>query len=174
MFMVQDEARFGRITHCGRCWAPEGIRPCVPQQIVRQYLSVFTAIAPQSGEMVSLIFPASTAEIMTIFLKYVSEQFPEYFIVMQVDGASWHRSPHVQLPEHMRLLFQPPYSPEVNPVEHIWDDLREKYFTNRQFVSLDVLQDTLCTALNEMSSHPDSIRSMTYFPYIRVACENAS
>jgi putative transposase len=174
MFMVQDEARFGRITRLRRCWAPAVLRPCVPQQIIRQYLSVFTAIAPQSGEMVSLIFPTSNAEIMTIFLNHVSQQFPDFFIVMQVDGAGWHRSHQVQIPENIRLLFQPPYSPEVNPVEHIWDDMREKHFANCQFLSLDDLQKKLCAALNELSSQTDYVRSMTYFPHIRVACENAN
>jgi DDE superfamily endonuclease len=173
MFMVQDEARFGRITRCSRCWAPARIRPCVPQQIIRQYFSVFTAVAPQSGKMVSLIFPTSTAEIMTVFLKYISQQFPDFFIVMQVDGAGWHRSHKVQVPENTRLLFQPPYSPEINPVEHIWDDIREKYVNNRRFSSLDALQERLCTALNELSSKTEYVRSMTYFPHIHVACENA-
>ena len=172
--MVQDEARFGRITRLRRCWAPAGLRPCVPQQIIRQYLSAFTAIAPQSGEMISLIFPTSNAEIMTIFLKHVSLQFPDFFIVMQVDGAGWHRSHQVQIPENIRLLFQPPYSPEVNPVEHIWDDMREKHFANCQFLSLDDLQGKLCAALNELSSQSDYVRSMTYFPHIRVACENTN
>jgi transposase len=145
----------------------------VPQQIIRQYLSVFTAVAPQSGEMVSLIFPTSNAEIMTIFLERVSQQFPDFFLVMQMDGAGWHRSHNVQVPENIRLLFQPPYSPELNPVEHIWDDIREKYFNNHQFSSLDALQERLCSALNELSSQTDYVRSMTYFPHISIACENA-
>lgn len=174
MFMAQDEARFGRITRLRRCWSPAGLRPCIPQQIVRRYLSVFTAVVPQSGEMVSLIFPTSNAELMTIFLEHVSQLFPDSFIVRQVDGAGWHRSHHVQVPENIRLLFQPPYSPELNPVEHIWDDLREKHFTNCQFLSLDDLQEKLCTALNELSCQTDYVRSMTYFPHIRVACEKAN
>lgn len=172
--MVQDEARFGRITSYRRCWAPERVRPCAPQQIVREYLSVFTAIAPQSGEMISLIFPVCNTHTMNIFLEYVSQQFPTSFIVMQVDGASWHRSHELQIPENIRLLFQPPYSPELNPVEHIWDDLREKHFSNRLFSSLDALQKKLCTVLNDLSISTKYVRSMTYFPHIRVACETAN
>lgn len=174
MFMVQDEARFGRITSYRRCWAPAGIRPCTPQQIIRQYLSVFTAVAPQSGAMVSLIFPRCDTAMMTIFLHHVSQQFPDSFIVMQVDGASWHHAQQLQLPENIRLLFQPPYSPETNPVEHIWDDMREKHFSHRQFLSLDALEEHLCTVLNELSSCTSYVRSMTYFPHIRIACEKAS
>ena len=90
-----------------------------------------------------------------------------------MDGASWHRSQQLHLPENIRLIFQPPYSPEVNPVEHIWDEVREKYFSNRIFPSLDTLQDHLCTALNELSSNTGIIRSLTYFPHIYLACEKA-
>lgn len=173
-FLVQDEARFGQISSSLRCWAPKGLRPSAPSQRVRQYLSVFTAVEPQSGEMSSLIFPACNTASMNIFLEYVSKQFASSFIVMQVDGASWHRSRELRLPENIRLLFQPPYSPEVNPVEHIWDDLREKYFSNRQYPSLDALQERLCAALNDLSSRPKDVCSMTYFPHIRLACETAN
>lgn len=174
LFMIQDEARFGRITSYRRCWAPRKVRPCTPHQIIRECLSVFTAVAPQSGEICFLVFPTCNTNAMTIFLEYVSKQFSTSFIVMQVDGAGWHRSHELQVPENIRLLFQPPYSPEVNPVEHIWDDLREKHFSNRQFPSLDALQEELCSVLNDLSDHPKYIRSMTYFPHIRFACENAN
>jgi len=173
IFMVQDEARFGRITQPRRCWAPKGMRPCTPHQIIRQAIYDFTAVAPQYGKMISLILPTANTDMMDIFLEHVSKEFPDVFIVMQVDGASWHRSQQLHLPENIRLIFQPPYSPQVNPVEHIWDEIREKSFSNRIFSSLDALQDHLCTALNELSSHTGIIRSLTYFPHIYRACENA-
>jgi transposase len=162
-----------RITQPVRCWAPAGMRPCTPQQIVRQAIYAFTAVAPKSGEMISLILPTANTEMMTIFLEHVSTQFRDSFMVMQVDRASWHRSQYLQLPETIRLIFQPPYSPEVNPVEHLWGELREKYFSNRIFPSLDALQDHLCSAMNELSSNHATVRSITYFPHIRVACEKA-
>src|SRR5215469_10689608 len=117
--MVQDEARFGRITHWRCCWCPPRKRPCIPQQIVREYISVFSAIAPKDGDLISLIFSRSDTDAMNIFLKYVSQQFSDSFLVMQVDGASWHHSRQLQVPENIRLLYQPPYSPEVNPAEHL-------------------------------------------------------
>ena len=174
LFLVQDEARFGRITQPTRCWAPDGIRPCVPAQIVRQAIYVFAAIEPRSGVLISLILPTANTEMMTIFLKQVSQEFADSFLVMQVDQASWHCSQHLQVPENMRLIFQPPYSPEVNPVEHLWKEIREKYFPNRIFSSLDELQEHLCNSLNALSSQNGRIRSLTYFPHIRVACESAT
>lgn len=174
LFLVQDEARFGRITQPTRCWAPKDIRPCIPAQIVRQAIYAFAAVAPQSGSLISLILPSANTDMMTLFLKQVSQEFVNFFIIMQVDRASWHCSQQLQVPENIRLIFQPPYSPEVNPVEHIWKDLREKYFANRLFPSLDDLQEHLCISLNELSSQTDRVRSLTYFPHIRVACESAT
>ena len=55
---------------------------------------------------------------------------------MMVDGAGWHKSHDLKLPENLRLFFLPPYSPELNFQEHLWDELREKYFHNRAFDNL--------------------------------------
>ena len=172
--MVQDEARFGRITHPRTCWAPAGMRPCTPHHIVREAVYAFAAIAPKQGQMTSLILPSADTDMMTLFLEHVSKEFADALIVMQVDGAGWHHAQELQLPANIRLIFQPPYSPELNPVEHVWDELREKYFANRIFASLDALEEHLCTGLNALAADPDHLRSMTYFPHIRVACENAS
>lgn len=169
---MQDEARFGRITQPTRCWAPEDMRPCVPSQIVREAIYAFAAVEPQTGKMTSTILPTANTEMMNIFLKQVSEEFVGYFLVMQVDQAGWHRSQTLEIPENIRLIFQPPYSPETNPTEHIWKELREKHFANRIFSSLDNLQEQLCNALRDLASLPDIIRSITYFPHIRAACEN--
>jgi transposase len=150
------------------------MRPCIPAQIVRQAIYAFAAIAPQTGSLVSLILPTANTDMMTLFLKQVSQEFADSFIILQMDRASWHCSQQLQVPENMRLIFQPPYSPEVNPAEHLWKELREKHFANRMFPSLDALQEHLCSSLAELSSQPDRIRSLTYFPHIRVACESAT
>lgn len=105
---------------------------------------------------------------MNIFLQHVSQTFSDYFLVIQVDQAGWHQSKELALPENIRLIKQPPYSPEVNPVEHIWDDIREKYFHNRVFDSLDSLTEKLCEALNDLEDDPERITSMTFFPHLRV------
>jgi len=140
----------------------------VPSQVVREALYVFAAVAPSLGKMCSLILPTANTEMMNLFLEHVSQTFSGYFIVMQVDQASWHQAKALVVPENIRLIKQPPYSPEVNPVEHIWDDIREKYFHNRVFSSLDLLTDTLCQALNMLSDNPQRITSMTNFPHLQI------
>jgi transposase len=69
----------------------------------------------------------------------------------------------------MRFIYQPAYSPELNPVEHIWDEIREKYFYNRHYKSLDKVTENLCDGLIELESDPQHIQSMTYFPHLRMA-----
>jgi len=166
--MAQDEGRFGRISRPKRCWAPPHIRPSVPSQIVRESMYIFAAVAPSKGLMTSLVLPSANTAMMNLFLKHVSETFSDYFIVMQLDQAAWHHSKTLVMPENIRLLAQPAYSPEVNPVEHFWEELREKYLHNKIFASLDALVELLCQALNELTTQPERLRSMMFFPHLRI------
>ena len=149
---------------------PPGIRPVVPKQQVREYVYAYVAVAPQLGQMTSLILPYANTKMMNLFLKQVSQEFAEYFIIMQVDKAAWHLSKSLQIPENLRLLPQPSYSPELMPVEHIWEDIRENYFYNRILKSMDNVVDTLCQGLIELSCDPERLRSLTYFPHLRISC----
>jgi transposase len=169
LIMAQDEGCFGRVSVPKQAWAPMPIRPQVGRQIVREYVYAYVAVAPKEGEMTCFILPYANTEMMNLFLKQVSADFAKYFIVMQVDQASWHDSKDLLVPENMRLIPQPAYSPELNPVEHIWDEIREKHFSNVCYSSLDSVIQTLSDALLEISSHPSYLRSMTYFPHLRIA-----
>jgi len=106
--------------------------------------------------------------MMNMFLEQVSVEFSEYFIIMQVDQAGWHTSKDLGIPKNIRLIYQPAYSPELNPVEHIWEELRENYFYNRSYKSLDNVMQDLCDGLIELESDSEHLRSMTYFPHLRI------
>ena len=131
LLFAQDEGRFGRISDVRRAWSPLGARPQAPRQVIRTYLYVFTAVCPALGRMTSLILPWANTEMMDIFLKQVAEDFSDYFILMLVDQAGWHISQKLTVPENMRPIKLPPRSPELNPAEHIWEELREKIFPTR-------------------------------------------
>lgn len=167
--MAQDEGRFGRISRPKRCWAPPGIRPHAPAQVVRESMYVFAAVAPALGRLAALVLPTANTAMMNLFLSHVSQTFADYFIVMQVDQAGWHRSKELIVPANIRLIEQPPYSPEVNPVEHLWEELREKYLHNRVFPSLDPLIEVLCQGLNELADDKEGISSMMGFPHLNVS-----
>jgi hypothetical protein len=132
----------------------------VPKQQVREYVYAYAAVAPQLGRMTALILPYANTQMMNLFLKQVSQDFAEYFIIVQVDRAAWHRSKSLQIPENIRLLPQPSHSPELMPVEHIWEDIRENYFYNRIFKSMDKVVDTLRQGLVELSAAPERLRSI--------------
>lgn len=167
--VTQDEGRFGRINYCNTsCWAPKGIRPKTPRQIVRTSTYVYSAVCMEQGKMTSLILPYANTDMMNIFLQHVAEDFTDYFVIMLVDQAGWHRSSALVVPENIRLLPLPPYSPELNPVEHIWDYLRENAMPNLAFSSLRQLEDALCTHLRILENDPERVRSMTNFPYLRI------
>jgi hypothetical protein len=170
LLFAQDEGRFGRISDVRRAWSPLGTRPQAPRQVIRTYLYVFTAVCPALGRMTSLILPWANTEMMSIFLRQVAEDFSDYFILMLVDQAGWHISQKLQRPENIRMIKLPPRSPELNPVEHIWEELREKNFANKAFRDLDEVEDNLCQGLNEIAIDPDKLRSMTNFPYLNFTC----
>ncbi len=134
--MAQDEGCFGRLSIPRRAWAPPGMRPHAPRQVVREYTYVYAAVAPAEGKMTSLILPSADTQMMELFLSHVSSTYANYFVVMQVDQASWHLSTELTIPENIRLIAQPAYSPELNPVEHVWEELREKQLSNLALSSL--------------------------------------
>ena len=164
--MFQDEGRFGRINPPRRCWAPAKLRPEVRVQIVREYIYAYAAVCPHDGVMDSLILPVVNAEAMSIFLEEVASRHPDEFIIMVMDQAGWHKSKDVRIPENMRLVWQPPYSPQCNPVEHIWDEIREKWFPNLVFKSIEDVENTLVQALVVLENDRDRTQSITGFDWI--------
>jgi transposase len=164
--MFEDEARFGRISDPRRCWAPAGVRPTVQVQIVREYEYAFAAASPHDGVLHTLVLPAVHAEAMGVFLAEVAQRHSNEFILMVLDGAGWHRAKRLQVPANMQLISLPPWSPQLNPVEHLWDEIREKWFSNRVFASLSAVDEQLVTALLALEKDPEQVASLTGFPWI--------
>ena len=124
--MFQDQARFGRINDVRRCWAPRPMRPLCQAMLTHEYTYAYAAVDVHTGELDSLILPHVNTHCMQLFLDEVGQRHPGEHIVMVLDGAGWHSSGELQPPANMRLLSLPPYAPELNPVEHLWDELREQ------------------------------------------------
>ena len=164
--MFQDEARFGRINDVRRCWAPKPIRPLCQAMLTHEYTYAYAAVDVLSGELDSLILPHVNTHCMQLFLDEVGQRHPNEHIVMVLDGAGWHASGALRPPANMRLLSLPPYAPELNPVEHVWDELREKRFHNHVFDSLDALEDHLEIALRDFELDVPRIQSIVAWPWI--------
>jgi len=165
--LFQDEGRFGRISDHRRCWAPLPVRPAVGSQVVRQYVYAFVALCPFEGRLASLILPWSDTASMSIFLAHVARQFPDQFCIMVLDGAGWHHASDLRIPPNMALLFLPPYSPELNPVEHVWEHIRENNFRNDALASLDQVEERLMEGIRQLIGDPQTVINMTLFNWIK-------
>lgn len=164
--MFQDEGRFGLLGKPRRCWAPRGTRPVVGARLQRKYLYAFSAVSPHDGAIDSLVLPWVNAEAMSLFLAEVAQRHADEFVLMVLDRAGWHLAGKLHVPANMRLLFLPPYSPELNPAEHLWKSLREDCFANRMFSSLDAVERTLVKGLIDLETDTARTQSMTGFKWI--------
>jgi hypothetical protein len=164
--MFQDEARFGRISDVRHCWGKKPHRPMVRAMVTQQYTYAYGAVSPVDGRFDSLILPQVNSECMQLFLDEIAARYPNENVVMVIDGAGWHKSQEIKLAENLRTVFLPPYSPELNPQEHVWDELREKFFHNRAFDSLDALEAHLESALRHLELSPDRMRGIAGWDWI--------
>jgi transposase len=134
--------------------------------MVREYTYACAAVSPADGVLDSLILPTVNAQAMSLFLAEVSQRHPDDFILMVMDKAGWHMAHDLVIPENMRLIFLLPYSPELNPVEHLRDEIREKWFPNRVFGSLKEVQNVLADALATLENSTFRVASITGFHWI--------
>jgi len=107
--------------------------------------------------------------LLDLFLANVSKEFCNYEIIMLVKGAGWHESNDLAIPSNIHFVIQPPFSPEINPTEHVWDEIREKYLHNKIFASLDEAMNTVSNWIRELSLKTERIKSMTLFPFLNIA-----
>jgi transposase len=171
--MFQDEARFGLISDKCDCWAKFPLRPMVQAMITHQYTYAYAAVCPQDGTFDALVLPQVNGACMQIFLTEVAARHPNENVIMVLDGAGWHKS-KFKRPANLKLHFLPPYSPELNPQEIIWHELREKWFHNKVFASLDALEEQLVDALGQFEQQPETMKSIAGWDWIINCVSNAN
>ena len=157
--MFQDEAGFGRINKPKYCWCEKGIRPSVPCHHIREYRYVYGAVEPLTGDSCFFVMPNCDTVCMNVFLQELSKQFADDVVLLCCDGAAWHKSKTLIVPENIVLFHIPPYTPEMNPIEQIWKEIRKRGFKNEVFATLSKVVDRLCDVIHDL---PNSlIRSIT-------------
>lgn len=134
--------------------------------LTHEYTYAYAAVDVASGEMDSLILPHVNTACLQVFLDEVAARHAAQRIVMVLDGAGWHTGGELKVPPNIRLLPLPPYAPELNPVEHVWEELREKHFHNLVFDSLAALEDHLQASLRAFELNPQRIRPIVAWPWI--------
>jgi len=135
--------------------------PSVARQMVREYIYAYSALSPQTGDCYSMISPYCNTEAMNEFLQQLSEHYSNYRIIIILDKAGWHISQSLQISDNIKLLHLNPYSPELNPVELLWREIRRKYFHNVIFENLDEVENKLQKALASYHQQKDIVKKLS-------------
>ncbi len=158
----QDEARIGQQGSLTYVWADKGSRLRAPRDQRYAWAYLFGAVCPERGIGAGLVLPFVNTEAMNLHLAEISRTItPGAHCLLTLDGAGWHQTGgDLVLPDNISLLSLPPYSPELNPVENIWQFLRQNYLANRVFDTYNAIVTACCDAWNALTAAPDTIRSI--------------
>jgi len=157
----QDEARVGQKTKLTRRWAPRGSRPTAPKDQRTKSAWLFGAICPERGVGAGLVLPRCNTQAMQWHLDEISSQVePGAHAVLILDRAGWHTTGKLKIPDNITLLPLPPRAPELNPVENIWQFMRDNWLSNRIFNSYDEIVAICCEAWSNLIDQPWKIMSI--------------
>ena len=119
--------------------------------------------------MDSLILPNMTIDMMQIFINELVGRYPNEYILMIVDWASNHTSDKLKFPKNIKFLPLPSKAPQLNPIENMWHEVREKWFWNKVFNSMDAVENQLVETLVDIENDKDRVKSITWFDWIMEA-----
>lgn len=160
-----DEARIGQQGTLTNVWARKGSRPTAVRQTRYEWVYLYGAVEPATGESAALIAPNVNTGTMNAFLEILAEEIkPGEHFVLVMDQAGWHKSKGLELPEGVTVLLLPPYSPELNPVENLWHHLRSHYLSNRAYEGYDHLLDATSRAYRQLT--PELLKTVCACPYL--------
>lgn len=159
----QDEARIGQRGTRSRIWAITGTRPRAVRQ--QQFLStyIYGAICPKSGDSVGLVLPISNIQCMNLHLEEISKKVPEgRHAVVVMDQASWHTTESLTDFKNLTPVFLPPYSPELNPVEQVWQWIRSHLLSDRCFEDYEDILNSAVEGWNYFANKVEVVKSIGY------------
>ena len=162
-YFAQDESRFGLKTLLGRVITACGVKPIGAWQWLFKAFWLYGAVEPTTGNAFFLQFSHVDTDCYQRFLNEFSQQFPDSLNILQVDNGRFHKSKNLVVPENVVLLFQPPYCPELNPIERLWQHLKAD-LKWASFKTLEQLQSKVDQLLAELT--PEVIASVTGYSFI--------
>jgi putative transposase len=158
----QDEARVGQQGTLTRIWARRGTRPRAPRDRRYAWAYLFGAVCPARAVGAALVLPYADGTAMGLHLAEISHHItPGAHAILVLDGAGWHGAANLAVPDNLTLLPLPPYSPELNPVENVWQYLRQNQLSLRVWPDYDAIVDTCCQTWNALMAMPDQLASIT-------------
>jgi len=144
-----------------RIWARKGTRPSLPADQRYENAYLFGAICPKRGTGAALLLPKANTHAMQLHLNEISKYVArKAHAAVLMDRAGWHRASDLKVPKNITIILLPSRSPELNPVENIWQYLRANWLSNRVFDSYDAILDAGCDAWNQLIDQPDVITSI--------------
>lgn len=166
----QDEARIGQKGRLTRLWARIGSRPRAPRDSRYQWAYLFGAVCPERATGVGLVMPYANSEAMNLHLLEIGRAVtPGAHAVLVLDGAGWHTSQAFTPPANITPICLPPYSPELNPVENVWEYLRKNKLALRLYGNYDAILDACCDAWTDLIAMPATLASITRRSWARVS-----
>ncbi|MFN7094682.1 MAG: IS630 family transposase [Burkholderiales bacterium] len=143
------------------CGLKRGSRPRLIKQQKFEYAYIFGATCPSSGKTLGAIMPLANTEAMNMHLRLISQSIAKgKHAVIVLDQATWHRSSKLAKFNNLTLLPLPPYSPELNPQEQVWQWLRDKHLANRAFADYEDIVTASCTAFNDFSADIGRVKKL--------------
>ncbi len=158
-----DEARFGTHSKSGHGWFKTGSRTQVNVKLGFQNFYMYSSVNPVTGEDYTFITENVNTESFKCFLEQLSKQLGEREIILVLDGASWHKSKDLKIPINIMLMYLPPYSPELNPVERLWHYIKSKIIRNKIYQSITELESKLTQFFKKID--PCTIKSVCGYGY---------
>lgn len=136
-----------------RCWGLTGSRPTAIKQTEYEWIYLFGAVNPLTGDSSALLAPTANTAYMNHHLRFISEQVaPDVHVILVMDQAGWHSTKGLQVPDNISLFFLPPYSPELNPIERLWAYIKSHYLSNRVYKDYAHLLDACTKAWNRLTA----------------------
>ena len=157
-----DEARVGQQGTLTRVWAKRGSRPRAPRDCRYTSAWLFGAVCTERRTGAAVVMPEVNTDAMEAHLAEISRNVsPGAHAVLVLDGAGWHSSPRLRVPDNISLLPLPRYAPELNPVENVWEYLRQNWLSHRVWDSYEAIVEACCDARNMLMRSPEPIASIT-------------
>ncbi len=154
----QDESRFGLMTHIRKCLTASGVKPVIAYQHKFSTTYLYGSYSPINGDSFVWEVDGVNSTIFEQYLKEFSQYKPKEYKVVIIDNAGFHSTKNIEIPDNIYLLRIPPYSPELNPCEQIWQYIKTRY-KNQLFKTMDALKNWLYETVNSMN--PETIKSIT-------------
>lgn len=149
--MFSDEARFGVHSKLGHGWFKKGSRIPVKMKLGYKNFYIYGCASPINGKHFTFLLPHANTICMNFFLKQLSLEYESKKIILVIDGAGWHSSKALIVPQNIELVYLPPYSPELNPVERLWLYIKRSTIRNKIYRTIDDLEVKVCDFIQTLT-----------------------